>query len=124
MSRPYKIGLGAGLLLTSLFATVSSGQTSGKPIDGIDEHFAIASKRYGEGNVKLHSRSGGTHTVHSFNCVEQTFEKVFEAEDAPQDFPVEWQGNDLQPFDAESQEMPLARHACEEHGLQIIEFKW
>ncbi|MGD9293750.1 MAG: hypothetical protein PVI41_02610, partial [Roseobacter sp.] len=58
-----------------------------REIAGVDDRYAIASKDFGDGKVQLHTRGegadGASHKVHTFSCVEQTYEVVFEGDQAP-----------------------------------------
>jgi len=121
-----------GVALCIANNAVAQGTHIDSSANGIDERFAIASKRVGDGKVQLHSQrnsrpdgmGGSTHSVHSFNCLEQTYEKVFEGERAPESFPAGGQGDKQQNLNKDSAALPLARHACQEHGLQILELRW
>lgn len=115
-------------LLIPVGAFAAEGTEIAGPKHDMESHYAIASKHFGEGQVQLHSRqdgaSGPVHQVHTFNCLEMTYEKVFESARAPDAFPVAAQDGGGEKFNAESQVAPLAAHACKEHGMPLLEMDW
>lgn len=98
------------------------------PMDEVNEHFAIASEYFGDGQAQLHSRrdgaDGSAHTVYTFDCVEQTYHTAFEGPDAPADFPFTPLDEAMEPLKRDSAVIPLARHVCAEHDHPLIELKW
>ncbi len=99
---------------------------------GVDERFAIASERYGDdqvvlrtqGNSRRDGTGGSTESVYVFNCLEQTYEKIFEGNDASESMQAGAQSTNGQKLNRDSEALPLAQQACKEHDLQILELKW
>lgn len=116
------------------FAThaFAQGSNIASSSTGIDERFAIASKRFGDGQVEVstqrNSRRDGTgassQSRYVFNCLEQTYDRVFDTESEPADFPAGSQNTGTQRLNKDSEILPLAQQACKEHGLQILELRW
>jgi hypothetical protein len=98
------------------------------PIADMEDHYAIASADFGEGHVQIHSRhdsdAGSTHKVHLINCVDQTYKTVFEGDAPPETFPVDEPVDGLERLESGSADVPIARHACDKHGLPIVELRW
>lgn len=116
-----------GLLLASLATNAPAQSVSKKEIDGLDERYAIASKHFGGGKVQLHTqdRAGvGGHKVHTFSCIDETFELVFEGDQAPGSLPVEGQGSDAQRLEKNTATGSMAQHACKEHGYPLLRMEW
>lgn len=97
-------------------------------IDEMNEHYAVASKHYGDGKVQIHSRAdgdkGSTHTVFTVNCRDQTFRKDYEADEAPEVFPMENYNDPAEPLNRTSATVPVAQYACAEHGHPLLEWRW
>lgn len=116
-------------LAACLFAGGADAQSvSEREIEGLDKRYAIASKDFGNGKVQLHTRGdsadGSTHTVHTFSCIENTFDLVFEGDEAPEAFPVEGEGSGAQNLEKNSSTASLAAHACKEHGYPVLMMEW
>jgi hypothetical protein len=116
-------------LAACLFAGGVDAQSVGeREIAGVDKRYAIASKDFGDGKVQLHTRGegadGGSHKVHTFSCVEQTYEVVFEGDQAPEAFPVEGEGSGARNLEKNSSTASLAAHACKEHGYPVLMMEW
>lgn len=92
----------------------------------VDAHFEVASKDFGGGVVQLHSRKDGadgeTHAVHSFDCEAKSYAPVFTGASAPDLFPMDSLGFNLEPIDENSDIAPLAQHTCKKHGYPLLEW--
>ncbi|WP_223423354.1 hypothetical protein [Tateyamaria pelophila] len=131
MTLQFKIGsrailAGVGL---SLMVSVALAETEiNNPNDTINKHFAVASKLFGADEVQFHARQegedGSRNKVYSFNCIQKTYNELFDEEFEPTDFPLESQPSSMQPFDQYSEVAPLAAHACKQHGAPILGFEW
>lgn len=112
-----------GLLSVATIAVAESPITTPHEID---KDYDVASKDFGDGFVQLHSRKvsadGTTHSVHSIDCTNKTFAPVYAGDTAPDDFPLESVGFNLNPIDEISEVAPLAQHACKKHGYPVLEW--
>lgn len=131
MTRHGKAIFDAGALAAALCILAGLAVAESRvetPIADMEDHYAIASEHFGEGLVQVHSRrqgdAGSTHKVHVINCVEQTYKAVFEGDAPPEAFPLDEPGDGMGPLTADSPDVPIAKHACNEHGFPIVELRW
>ncbi|MEP0964340.1 MAG: hypothetical protein ABJQ70_02100 [Roseobacter sp.] len=93
-----------------------------------DTYYAIASKRFGEGQVQLDAcQKGETSsalTIDSFDCIDQTYAARFESDHTPEIFLLDPHYAEKQPLKKETVVAPLAQHACEQHGHPLLELRW
>ena len=124
---------GIGFLAASALCAVAIGASAGdtrieNPLDEVNEHFAVASEHFGDGQVQLHSRLEGTdgtqHEVHTFDCKQQTYRSDYQAAVAPDATPIAGMGRSMVPITQDSYAAPLAQHACAEHGHPLLEWRW
>ena len=118
-------------MLCACFAVVIGGtafaQNTGETaIEGIDDRFAIASEHFGEGKVQIQSRTKiddkDAYSVHEVDCVEGKVRTFFENTDEVSAFPSSGNIPSDAPFERPPGLEPLARHACEQHGFNLVEW--
>lgn len=101
---------------------------SEKEIAGIDKRFAIASERVDQDRVKLHSRKdtdgGSVHQVHTFSCIDETYEILFEGEAVPKAYPDVGNTAGYRSLEQNSEQRAMASHACQEHGFPALRMEW
>jgi hypothetical protein len=131
MTRQGKLFFAAGAFAAALctLAGIATAESRAEtPIADMEDHYAIASADFGEGQVQIHSRhnsdAGSTHKVHLINCVDQTYKTVFEGDAPPETFPVDEPVDGLERLESGSANVPIAKHACDKHGLPIVELRW
>ena len=119
--------LGAATACVSVLAAQAQPVTD-KEIEGIDDRYAISTKVVGDDKVQLHSRhdteGGSLHKIHTFSCVEETYEVVFEGKEVPEAFPTAGDSANYQALERTSEHAPLAQHACKEHGVPVLRMDW
>ncbi len=118
-------------MICACFAIAISGaalaQNAGETaIEGIDDRFAIASEHYGEGKVQIQSRTKiddkDAYSVHEVDCVEGKMRAFFENTDEASPLPTSDNIPGDVPFERTPGLGPLARHACEQHGFNLVEW--
>lgn len=94
----------------------------------IEEHFAIASKHYGDGKVQMHTRrdleAGSKHSVFTINCKEQTYRTDYESDAPPETFPMADYEEPSEPMTGANAVATAAAKACDEHGHPLLEWRW
>lgn len=118
-----------GVVFIATAATFAAAESEiENPIDTINKHYAIASEHYGDGKVKIHSRSdgeaGSQHSVLTVNCKEQTFNRDYLGAEPPNTFGEGEFAEPSKPLSREYMEAPIAEHACAEHGHPLLEWRW
>ena len=109
------------------FGAAAFAQNAGETaIEGIDDRFAIASEHFGEGKVQIQSRTTiddkDAYSVHEVDCVEGKVRTFFENTDDLSAFPSAGNIPTDAPFERPPGLEPLARHACEQHGFNLVEW--
>ena len=101
----------------------NAGETA---IEGIDDRFAIASEHFGDGKVQIKSRTRvddqDSYSVHEVDCAEGKMRTFFENTDEIAGFPAVSNTPGDAPFERMPGLGPLARHACEQHGFNLVEW--
>ncbi len=114
-----------GLFLSAIGAEAADGRIDNHR-DAMNQHFEVATKLYGDDRVQLHSRREGDdgvlHSVHNFDCVNKTYNSVFEDAIQPRSFPIDGNGGVMNPIQEDSAVAPLAQHACMKHGHPLLEW--
>ena len=95
-------------------------------IEGLDDRFAIASEHFGEGKVQIQSRTKvddkDAYSVHEVDCADGKMRTFFENTDSLGGLPAVGNTPSDAPFERMPDLVPLARHACEQHGFTLAEW--
>lgn len=133
--KPPRFSTMQGLCRFSAFAvtltvvSIAGGMSfSETPIDEMEQHFAIASKHYGDGQVQVHTRrdsdEGSRHEVLTIDCKEQTFRRDYTADVPPEAFPLGDFDAPSIPVTVDNIAAPTVVHTCEQHGHPLLEWRW
>ena len=124
--RPFILGTVVTLLAGGAGADDLYEQPIQNELDRVNQHYAIASKDFGNGHVQMHSRSAGAdgdrHTIYSFDCHEKRHTVLFAGPRPPDKFTFEEPGNPELYFEEQDGVAPLAQHACTTHGYPLLEW--
>ncbi len=91
-----------------------------------NDHYALASKDFGNGVVQLHARQdgsdGATHRIYHFDCSNKKYDILFSGASDPDGFPMDASESAATPIEPDDGVTPLAQHACTQHGYPLM--KW
>lgn len=123
VSKLYRLSAAAGFLVVA--ATASAQPITEEEKKRVDERFEIASEHVAKGNIQAQARSeDGEYTVYSFDCDRETYDVVFEGQEAPADFPVRDHAHSGETLDRTTDTGAIAAHACDKHGQPLLGWEW